>query len=93
MSDENSIVLKAVDRAGAPVRDAMVAVEASTVPFPEIALVTNDEGVVKLTLPRGRFRVGVYASGDRRGVTEIDLETGDQQVSEICVVVKLVDPT
>ena len=64
--------VKVMDDTGAPLEGAFVAVEKSSVPFPEIALVTDAEGSVQLFLPEGHFRIVANARDDRRGAVEVN---------------------
>jgi hypothetical protein len=66
MIEELTVRLRVVDESGDPVEGAFVSVLESTVAFPEIALVTDRHGMVKLMLPKGRFVIGAN-DGDRRG--------------------------
>lgn len=71
MSDETPVRLRVVDETGAPVGGAFVSVLQSTVAFPEIALVADEDGVVKLLLPDGHFVIGAD-DGERHGEVEVD---------------------
>jgi hypothetical protein len=61
---------RVVDTAGRPVPSAFVTVIEGTVPVPEIALVTGEEGEFAMTLPEGRFRV--QATGPEGASGEAD---------------------
>ena len=76
MTDESSTRLKVVDENGAAVPGAFVSVLRSTVAFPEIALVTDHNGSVRLTLPGGRFVIAADASG-KHGEVELDNREGN----------------
>jgi hypothetical protein len=62
-----------LDEGSRPVADAVVALGRSSVPFPEIALLTNADGVVELQLPPGvfAFRVG----GPRHDSADIEVRS------------------
>jgi hypothetical protein len=60
-----------LDEGGRPVADAAVALARSSVPFPEIALLTNAEGVVALQLPPGIFAFRVR--GPTNGSADIEV--------------------
>lgn len=76
--------VKVLDEAGLPVEGAFVAVEESSVPFPEIALVTDIDGGTQLFLPKGRFRICAYGENNRRGSAEaIGGEEGGMEDIEI----------
>ena len=58
-------VICVVDANGQAVSEAFVSVEAAGAPFPEIALITDGSGMVRLNLPKGPFRIGARtAAGD-----------------------------
>lgn len=59
--------LRIVDEAGKPVAGATVAVVRSSVPFPEIALLADDDGVVDLRLPPGTFTFRAYGPAGQSG--------------------------
>ena len=56
---------------GRPAAQAVVTVLRSTVPFPEIALLTDDAGSVLLQLPPGAFTFRVRAGADAVGEVEV----------------------
>jgi hypothetical protein len=60
-----------LDERGRPVADAAVALSRSSVPYPEIALLTDADGVVELQLPPGIFVFRASAPGDRSGDLEV----------------------
>ena len=72
MSNGKRVRLRVVDETGVPVEGALVSVLRSTVAFPEIALVTDVNGVVMLPLPEGRFVIGANAEGERHGQVQLD---------------------
>jgi hypothetical protein len=72
MSDEKPVRFRIVDETGSPVEGAFVSVLRSTVAFPEIALVTDGNGIVQLSLPEGRYVIGANATGERHGEVEVD---------------------
>lgn len=80
MSDEKPVRFRVVDETGAPVEGAFVSVLRSTIAFPEIALVTDENGIVQLSLPHGRFVIGADASEERRA--EVELESGKNNLEE-----------
>ncbi|MGH8698564.1 MAG: hypothetical protein ACREVS_18910 [Burkholderiales bacterium] len=59
--------LRIVDEAGQPVAGAAVAVVRSSVPFPEIALLAGDDGVVEIRLPPGTFTFRAHGPAGRSG--------------------------
>ena len=66
MTDPIHRRVRVVDTTGAAVAGAIVAIEASTVPVPEIALVTDDDGIARLSLPPGKFRIGARTKDGRQ---------------------------
>lgn len=60
-----------LDERGRPVADAAVALARSSVPYPEIALLTDENGVVELQLPPGVFAFRASGPGDRSGDLEV----------------------
>jgi uncharacterized GH25 family protein len=59
--------LRIVDEAGKPVAGATVAVVRSSVPFPEIALLADDDGVVEIRLPSGTFTFRAHGPAGQSG--------------------------
>jgi protocatechuate 3,4-dioxygenase beta subunit len=59
--------LRILDEAGRPVAGATVAVVRASVPFPEIALVADDDGVVAIRLPPGTFTFRAHGPDGRSG--------------------------
>jgi hypothetical protein len=74
---------RVVDRTGAPVPDALVAIVASSVPMPEIALVSDYAGRFTLRLPPGNFTL--RASGPT-GTGQADAQ-GPPAHEEILIVI------
>jgi hypothetical protein len=62
-----------VDAKGNPVTDAGLTVVRSSVPFPEVALVPDERGIVTVFLPEGRFTLRALEPGGR--TAEITVET------------------
>ena len=60
-----------LDEGSRPVADAAVALARSSVPFPEIALLTDEKGVVELQLPPGVFAFRAVGPGDVSGDVEV----------------------
>ncbi len=56
-----------MDETGRAVPGATVAVVRSSVPFPEIALLADDDGVVDLRLPPGTFTFRAHGPAGRSG--------------------------
>ena len=59
--------LKVVDDGGRPVPGATVAVVTASVPFPEIALLAGDDGIVEVRLPEGSFTFRAHGPDGRSG--------------------------
>ncbi|MEM6483389.1 MAG: hypothetical protein AAF662_00150 [Pseudomonadota bacterium] len=63
-----------VDAHGRSVPEATVSVVASSAPFPEIAMLTDEFGVLELLLPEGRFTFGAHGSADRKGQASFECD-------------------
>lgn len=74
---------RVVDSSGHPVPGATVSVVWSTVPVPEMALVTDVNGVVRLNLPPGRFRLRAHAPDGKSGEAEVEGGEGGEMVIEV----------
>jgi hypothetical protein len=72
MSQSQPITIRVMDADGSPVEEASVVVASSSVPFPEIALLADSTGNVRMFLPAGRF--GIEAHGPKGGQGTIDIE-------------------
>jgi hypothetical protein len=73
--------IRIADDAGRPVPGATVAVVRSSVPFPEIALLADDDGVVNLRLPPGTFTFRAHGPAGQSGeVTVRSPGTGEALV-------------
>lgn len=75
---------RVVDAHGAPVAGAIIVVTQGTVPFPEIALVSDDEGRFWLRLPAEHFRLQARA-GSSIGELEV---TGGADGEEIVIAIE-----
>ncbi len=60
-----------LDGSGRPIAGAVVALARSSVPFPEIALLTDENGAIELQLPPGAFAFRVRAPGDASSDVEV----------------------
>ncbi len=60
------------DADGEPVPDALISIVASTVPMPEIALISDDQGRFALRLPAGHFTLRAHGSDGSEGEIEVD---------------------
>jgi hypothetical protein len=70
---------RVVDVTGAPVPDALVAIVASTVPMPEIALLSDTAGRFAVRLPPGRFTLRAHGAGGT-GEVEVDGAPTDHEI-------------
>jgi hypothetical protein len=68
--------VRVVDEAGTPVAGALVSVAWSNIPYPEISLVTDPSGEVRLPLSEGRFRIVAHAPDGRHGSLEAAVDDG-----------------
>ncbi len=71
-----------VDASGAPVQGALIVITASSVPMPEIALLSDEQGRFALRLPAGRFTLRAHGPEGAVGDAEVE-ETAD--VEEIII--------
>lgn len=83
MSESVRRSIKVRDKAGKPVEGVLVAIAWSSVPFPEIALVTDVYGIVSLFLPAGHFRIVANAPDSRTGV--VNVTGGREDGNEIVI--------
>jgi len=63
---------RVVDAVGAPVPGAQIVIVDSSVPMPEIALVSDANGYFSLRLPEGRFTLRAHAPGGSSGEVEVE---------------------
>lgn len=71
---------RVVDDGGQPVIGALLSVEWGTVPTPEIAVQTDENGEFRLALPKGRFRIAAHAPDGRAGTVELTTEEADEEI-------------
>lgn len=74
---------RVVDASGAPVARASVVITAGSVPVPEIALLSDDEGRFAVRLPRGSF---TFRAHDPAGTGEAEVNDEDTD-DEIVIVI------
>lgn len=72
-------LVRVVHHNGAPAGDALVSIVASSVPMPELALLTGPDGTLRLRLPAGRFTLRAHA-GDATGDVEVDGAPADDDI-------------
>ena len=75
---------RVVDADGAPV-PAQVVIVVSSVPMPEIALVSDANGSFSLRLPAGRFTLRAHGPGGTSGAVEVE---GAPDTGGIVIVVR-----
>jgi len=71
---------RVVDARGAPVRGAQIVIVASTVPIPEIALLSDSEGQFYLSLPPGSFTLRAHGPGGATGEATVDEEAKSDEI-------------
>jgi hypothetical protein len=76
---------RVVDADGAPVPGAQVVIVVSSVPMPEIALVSDANGSFSLRLPAGRFTLRAHGPGGTSGAVEVE---GAPDTGGIVIVVR-----
>ena len=69
---EDLVSLRIVNSAGEPVPGATLSVVRGSVPFPEIALRANQDGVVRLRLPEGSFVFRAHDAAGQAGEVAVD---------------------
>lgn len=75
---------RVVDSSGAPVANATIAIVTSTVPIPEIALLSDEDGRFALRLPPGRFML--RAHGPEGGMGEAEV-AGAPEASDFVILI------
>ncbi len=71
-------VIRIVDQTGAPVEGAAVTVLSGTGSYPEMTLLSQSDGIVRMSLPRGTFRVAAIR-GDQRAEADV-AHTGETRI-------------
>jgi hypothetical protein len=66
-----------LDRAGAPVADASLAVTHGTAAVPEVAIKTNAQGEFAVWLPDGSFRLEGYGPDGSAGKVDVSAPDDD----------------
>ena len=69
-----------VDTSGAPIGGALVTLDVTSRPVPEIALVSNAQGEVVMRLPPGRYCLVARASNGATGSQEVTVGSAPQSV-------------
>ena len=73
------------DKTGRPVAEASLSVVASSVPFPEIAFLTDETGVVQVFLPAGEFTFRAHGSDGVEGTARVISDGSSPIRAEIIV--------
>jgi hypothetical protein len=73
-----------VDAGGAPVPNAYIVIVAGSVPMPEIALLSDQDGRFFLRLPPGSFTLRAHGPA---GTGETDVEVDGDQTDEIMITI------
>jgi hypothetical protein len=68
---------------GQPAAGAMVSVPRSSTPVPELALVADSAGVVRIRLPSGRFTLEAFTEDGGSGSTDIVVDDDRPQVVDV----------
>ncbi len=71
-------LIRIVDRAGAPVEGAAVTVVSGAGAYPEMTLLSQSDGSVRMSLPPGTFRVAAL-HGQRRAEADVS-DTGETHI-------------
>jgi hypothetical protein len=66
-----------------PIAAAMLSVVRSSVPFPEIALLSDDQGVVEICLPPGQFTLRAQSPDGRTGEVTMSSPAGSSGVVDV----------
>jgi hypothetical protein len=74
--------VRVLEHDGSPVVGALVVVEWSDVPVPEIALVTSERGEVAMRLLPGRYRLAAIAAG-ARAILETRIDGNETELPPI----------
>lgn len=76
-------IFRIVDERGRPARGASLGVERSSVPFPEIGLLADEEGRVEVRLPDGEFTLSARDEAGRRGEVTVPGARGGEVVVRV----------
>lgn len=77
--------IRIVDQNGRPMSEATVAVTWSTVPFPEIALIPDADGIVEVRLPPGRFTFSAHGPFDQKGEVTVTSPGGEEEIVQLVI--------
>ena len=72
-----------IDASGQPISEASVTIVASTIAMPEIALLSDESGVVQMTLPKGRFTFQSYGPNGLQGMISVETDGIHASTAEI----------
>ena len=77
--------IRIIDRNGRPVIEATVAVVRSTVPFPEIALIPDADGIVEVQLPPGTFTFRAHGPFAQQGEATVTSPGAEEEIVKIVI--------
>ena len=72
-----------IDASGQPISEASVTIVVSTIAMPEIALLSDESGVVQMTLPKGRFTFQCYGPNGLQGTISVETDGIHASTAEI----------
>jgi hypothetical protein len=78
-----AIRLRIVDAQGQAVSDGTLSVVRSTVPFPEVALIPDEQGIVEVRLPDGTFTFRAVGPGGSTGEVTVESQAAANTVVDI----------
>jgi hypothetical protein len=79
------IRIRIVTQDGRPVSDASVTVVRSTVPFPEIALIPDADGIVDVLLPPGSFTFRAHGPFAQQGEATVTRPGTEDEIVQIVI--------
>jgi hypothetical protein len=65
------------DQQGLPVAEALIAVESGTAPYPDMAILSDEEGNFSIHLPSGHFLLGAHSPEGGYGTVECDSDADE----------------
>jgi hypothetical protein len=84
VSDSTERRGRVVDVNGSPVPSATIVIVASTVPMPEIAIVSDAQGRFTLNLPPGRFTLRAHSPDGAVGESDVE---GASTTGDIAIII------
>ncbi len=73
------------DRQGLPVPEALIAVEYGTVPYPDMAIFSDEEGNFSINLPVGHFRLAGHSQDGDYGTVECDSDADEHLLIHLSI--------